>query len=112
MILALGGVSAHFNPAVTILHAVSGAMPGRRLGAYVVMQVLMQVLGAFAGVAVAHLMFGLDLFTPSVRSRAGMGQVFSEAIATRLSQPPVRPFPEIAVSLGEGDGSPPKRRRP
>lgn len=41
-----------------------------------------QVTGAFAGVAVAHLMFGLSVFSVSIQARSGAAQVFSEFIAT------------------------------
>ena len=78
LILALGTVSAHFNPAVTVVQAASGAMPWGRVGPYVVVQ----VLGAFAGVAAAHVMFGEELFAASTHSRTGVAQVFSEAVAT------------------------------
>ena len=40
------------------------------------------MLGAFIGVAVAHLMFGQALLQVSHHSRAGGGQLFSEFIAT------------------------------
>lgn len=38
--------------------------------------------GAFAGVAAAHVMFGLPLFSASHHERAGGAQLFSEFIAT------------------------------
>ena len=41
-----------------------------------------QVLGAFAGVAVAHRMFELTLFFASRHVRSGAAQVFSEFVAT------------------------------
>jgi glycerol uptake facilitator-like aquaporin len=41
-----------------------------------------QGLGAFGGVAAAHLMFGLPLFQISNPVRAGGAQVFSESVAT------------------------------
>jgi len=44
--------------------------------------ILAQVLGAFAGVVIAHLMFGLPLFSASHHVRAGGAQMFSEFIAT------------------------------
>ena len=43
---------------------------------------LSQLAGAFAGVASAHLMFGLPLFFASNHSRHGAAQLWSEAVAT------------------------------
>jgi len=39
-------------------------------------------VGAFAGVAAAHLMFGEPLFAASEHARAGGAQLFSEFVAT------------------------------
>lgn len=69
---------AHFNPVVTLADASRGGVPWRDVPAYIGAQ----LLGAFAGVAVAHLMFGLPLFSASVHSRSGMPQMFGEFIAT------------------------------
>ena len=41
-----------------------------------------QVFGAFAGVAIAHLMFGEPVFTASSHARSGPAQVFAEFVAT------------------------------
>jgi glycerol uptake facilitator-like aquaporin len=41
-----------------------------------------QVLGAFCGVAAAHLMFGERLFFASHHARSGSAQLFSEFVAT------------------------------
>ncbi|HEX9426926.1 MAG TPA: MIP/aquaporin family protein [Candidatus Polarisedimenticolia bacterium] len=69
---------AHLNPAFTLLEAV-----GRRISARDSMLYLLgQILGAFAGVAVAHLMFGERLFQPSHHARAGGPQLLSEFVAT------------------------------
>ena len=79
LILTFGPVSgAHFNPAVTLSVASQGGLPWREAPLYVVVQ----ILGAFAGVAAAHLMFGEALFTASTHVRAGAAQAFSEGIAT------------------------------
>lgn len=79
LILALGGISgAHFNPVVTVAVAWDGGMPWRNVPAYIAAQ----VAGAFAGVAAAHAMFGLPLFSPSEHVRAGAAQLFSEFVAT------------------------------
>jgi len=79
IILALGGVSgAHLNPAVSMAAAIEGDIQWREVPGYI----FAQVLGAFTGVAVAHVMFGQALFTASHHARGGMAQVFSEFIAT------------------------------
>jgi glycerol uptake facilitator-like aquaporin len=41
-----------------------------------------QVVFALAGVAAAHLMFAEPLFTPSMKARAGIHQMWSEFVAT------------------------------
>ena len=79
LILTFGSISgAHFNPAVTITDAWQGGTPWRDVPAYIAAQ----IAGAFAGVAVAHVMFGERLFSFSVHERAGGAQIFSEFIAT------------------------------
>ncbi len=79
LILTFGPVSgAHFNPAVTLADASQGGLPWREAPAYV----LAQAAGAFAGVGVAHLMFGEPLFSASGHERAGAAQGFSEFVAT------------------------------
>ena len=79
LILAFGPISgAHFNPAVTLADAWQGGIAWREAPAYIAAQ----LAGAFAGVATAHLMFGLTLFTASTHVRSGPAQLFSEFIAT------------------------------
>jgi glycerol uptake facilitator-like aquaporin len=79
LILTFGPISgAHFNPAVTLSDASQGGISWREVPAYLAAQ----VAGAFAGVAVAHLMFGLPLFFASRHARAGGAQIFSEFVAT------------------------------
>lgn len=79
LILAFGPISgAHFNPAVTLADAWQGGIAWRESPAYIAAQ----MAGAFTGVAAAHLMFGLTLFTASTHVRTGPSQVFSEFIAT------------------------------
>jgi glycerol uptake facilitator-like aquaporin len=46
------------------------------------MYITVQLAGAFAGVAAAHLMFSEALFTASPHVRSGGAQVFSEFVAT------------------------------
>src|SRR6202034_4516891 len=54
LILTFGPISgAHFNPAVTLADASQGGLPWREVPGYL----LAQIAGAFAGVAIAHVMF-------------------------------------------------------
>jgi glycerol uptake facilitator-like aquaporin len=69
---------AHFNPVVTLAFAISGEFEWRAVVPYV----MTQVAAAFVGVAAAHLMFELPLFSWSEHVRAGPAQWFSEGIAT------------------------------
>jgi glycerol uptake facilitator-like aquaporin len=79
IILAIGPVSgAHLNPVVTLADAWQGGIKWRETPAYIVAQ----LIGAFAGVAVAHLMFGLPLFSASTHIRSSAAQMFSEFVAT------------------------------
>jgi glycerol uptake facilitator-like aquaporin len=79
IILAFGPISgAHLNPAVTLTDAWLGDIAWRDTLPYIVAQ----MTGAFAGVAVAHLMFGISVFSVSTRVRSGLPQIFSEFIAT------------------------------
>jgi len=79
LILTFGLISgAHFNPAVTLADASQGGLLWRDVPAYIGSQ----LVGAFAGVAAAHLMFGEAVFSASRHVRAGGAQVFSEFVAT------------------------------
>jgi glycerol uptake facilitator-like aquaporin len=79
LILTFGPVSgAHFNPAVTLADATQGGVGWREVPFYVGAQ----LLGAFLGVAAAHLMFGEPLFSLSRHARSGGAQMFSEFVAT------------------------------
>jgi glycerol uptake facilitator-like aquaporin len=79
LILTLGPLSgAHFNPAVTLADASQGGLPLREVPVYIAAQ----IAGAFAGVAVAHLMFEEALFSASRHVRAGPAQWVSEFVAT------------------------------
>jgi glycerol uptake facilitator-like aquaporin len=79
LILTLGPMSgAHFNPVVTLVMAWAGNLPWREAPAYLAAQ----FAGAFAGVAAAHLMFGMRLFFASTHVRHGAAQLWSEAVAT------------------------------
>jgi glycerol uptake facilitator-like aquaporin len=79
LILTFGPISgAHFNPAVTLAAAAQGVLSRREVLSYL----SVQVLGAFAGVAAAHAMFGEPLYSPSTHARSGPAQAFSEFVAT------------------------------
>jgi glycerol uptake facilitator-like aquaporin len=69
---------AHFNPAVTLVAALNKQITKRDAMAYVAIQ----VLGAFAGVAAAHAMFGEALFFASQHQRTGPAQWWAEGVAT------------------------------
>jgi len=79
LITILGPISgAHFNPAVTLVMAMRGEIGARQAAAYVPVQ----LLGALAGVVLAHAMFDLDLLQPGTRVRTGASQWLSEGVAT------------------------------
>ena len=79
LILTFGPISgAHFNPAVTLSAAWQRELAWRDVPPYTIAQ----VIGAFAGVAIAHLMFGEPVFFASQKIRAGGAQIFSELVAT------------------------------
>lgn len=79
LILTFGPISgAHFNPAVTLADAWQGGIGWPDVLPYVGSQ----VVGAFAGVAAAHVMFELPVFFASQHARSGLAQMFSEFVAT------------------------------
>jgi glycerol uptake facilitator-like aquaporin len=79
LITVLGPVSgAHFNPAVSLIFAMSRVLPKRDLGAYV----MAQFAGGVIGTITAHLMFALPLIELSSKVRTGGAQWFSEGVAT------------------------------
>ena len=68
LILTFGPISgAHFNPAVTLADASQGGLSWRDVPGYIAAQ----IVGAFAGVATAHVMFGEAVFSVSRHVRAG-----------------------------------------
>lgn len=69
---------AHFNPAVTLVFLLRKEIAGSIAGAYVAVQ----LLGALAGVAAAHAMFGEAIVQVSTTARAGTAQWFAEFVAT------------------------------
>lgn len=88
LILTFGPISgAHFNPVVSLSDAWQGNMRWQDVAPYV----LVQIVGAFAGVAAAHLMFNEPLFFASQHVRTGAAQWWSEFVAT---------FGLVAVIIG------------
>ena len=80
LILTFGPISgAHFNPAVTLADA---SQRRYSLARSALVYIAAQIVGAFSGVAAAHLMFGEPVFFASRHVRAGGPQLFSEFIAT------------------------------
>lgn len=69
---------AHFNPVVTLVDVLCGALPRGALAPYL----LAQVAGAIAGVLLAHAMFDLPLWQTSAKLRTGAGQWLAEFVAT------------------------------
>lgn len=107
LILAFGPVSgAHFNPAVTVADAAAGGMRWADVPAYVAAQ----IAGAFAGVLIAHGMFGEPAFAASRHARAGAAQMLGEFVATfgllgviwgvGRSRPATTPFAVAAYIVG------------
>src|SRR3954469_3033817 len=79
LIHGLGPISgAHMNPVVSLIEAAFGRLPRARVPGYIAAQ----VVGALAGVMLAHAMFGLDLVQHSTHVRDSSGELISEVVAT------------------------------
>jgi arsenate reductase len=78
LILALGPVSAAFNPVVTLAERMLGAITTAQAAVFATAQ----VLGCCVGVIVANLMFELDAIDVSTKDRAGSGLWLGEVVAT------------------------------
>ena len=79
LIALLGPISgAHFNPAVSLVQALRGALSWREACGYTVVQ----IAGCSAGVLLAHAMFELPLLQFSAHVRSGPAQWLAEAVAT------------------------------
>jgi glycerol uptake facilitator-like aquaporin len=80
LIIAFGPISgAHFNPVVTLADASQGGLRWREVPGYIGAQ----IVGAFIGVAVAHVMFKQPaLFLASQHRRDGIAQLTGEFVAT------------------------------
>jgi glycerol uptake facilitator-like aquaporin len=79
LITMLGAISgAHFNPVVTMVMWLRGAIgTNAALG-----HVVAQLAGGILGVWTAHLMFDLPILEFSIHSRTGIGQWAGEGVAT------------------------------
>lgn len=79
LILVFGPVSgAHFNPAVSLAFSIRSELRWPIAVAYIAAQ----IVGAVAGVWIAHLMFELPVLQLSMTQRSGTGQWLAEAVAT------------------------------
>jgi glycerol uptake facilitator-like aquaporin len=103
LVETFGPVSgAHFNPAVSLVMTLRGAMPPVLLAPYV----LAQLVGAMLGAWVANAMFDMSIVEFSGRIRAGSGLWLGEAVATGglllviLRAPAGRVAPRVACYIG------------
>ena len=78
LILALGPVSAAFNPLVTLAERIFGAISTRDAGVFIAAQ----FVGGAAGAVLANLMFDLPAVELSTRDRSGGGLWLGEVVAT------------------------------
>lgn len=69
---------SHFNPSVTLAFWRSGAIGSRTAARYATAQ----IVGALAGLVVAHLSFDVAAVSISVTVRGGPGLILAEAVAT------------------------------
>jgi len=79
LITILGPISgAHFNPAVTLVMSLRGAVD--RIEA--IYYAIVQCLGCCAGAVLAHAMFALPLIQSGSHVRTGVGQWLAEIVAS------------------------------
>ncbi|NBT34503.1 MAG: aquaporin family protein [Betaproteobacteria bacterium] len=79
LITILGPVSgAHFNPVVSLVMAMRGALSPSLLAPYI----FVQIIGAVIGAWLAHLMFDLEIVQFSTKTRTGLGIWTGEIVAT------------------------------
>jgi glycerol uptake facilitator-like aquaporin len=103
LIELLGPVSgAHFNPAVSLVMTLRGALPGTLLLPYV----LVQLAGAAAGAWLAHAMFDMPIWQFSAHARSAAPLWLAEVVATAglllviLRAPPARVAGLVAAYIG------------
>ena len=79
LIVGFGPLSgAHFNPVVTLIEVALRRMPAARAPGYLVAQ----LVGAYAGVLLAHAMFNEPLLQVSHHVRDSGGEIVGEVVAT------------------------------
>ena len=79
LIALLGPISgAHFNPAVSLVQVLRGALRWRDCVAYA----FLQIVGCCAGALLAHAMFAQPLWQTSLHARTGFAQWLAESVAT------------------------------
>lgn len=79
LIIVFGPVSgAHFNPVVSLVITLRGALPRAHLAPFV----LAQLVGAACGAWLAHAMLDLPVWQLSTHVREGGGQWLAEGVAT------------------------------
>ena len=78
LILALGPVSAAFNPVVTLVERFYGVLTTAEAAAFVGAQ----IVGCSLGAMLANLMYDLPLVTLSTHHRQGVGLLLGEVVAT------------------------------
>ena len=116
LIETLGPVSgAHFNPVVTLVMWLKGALAHDRPAQAAILLIAFQLLGAVAGAWLAHLMFDLPILQFSAKLRGGWdaagqftgwGQWVAEAVATAglifviLRSPPGKASALVACYIG------------
>lgn len=103
LIIVFGPVSgAHFNPVVSLVMTLRGALPRAHLGPFVAAQ----LAGAACGAWLAHAMFDLPLWQLSTHLREGGGQWLAEVVATAglllviLRGPPAQVPALVAAWIG------------
>ena len=103
LIEVFGPISgAHFNPAVSLVMTLRGALPRGHLVPYIAVQ----LLGAMVGAWLAHAMFDMSIVQFSTKVRSGTGQWIAEAVATFglvlviLRAPPARVAAMVACYIG------------
>ena len=78
LITAFQKYSAHFNPVVSMVMFLNGALSFKELIIYA----FLQIIGAILGVFLINYLFGLDVFQFSVNQRSGANIFVSEVFAT------------------------------
>lgn len=103
LIEVFGPVSgAHFNPAVSLVMAVRGALPWPRVAPFIGAQ----LIGAACGAWLVHAMFSMPILQFSTKARDGPALWLAEAVATAglllviLRAPPSRVAGLVAAYIG------------